>query len=204
MRHSSSDLGRLNGDFTDNNMPNLASCHIREVNQDDYPILEKIYSAQASETLPDGYFEEFREAIRCSFVLYLVAEFEGRIVGGGGIQYLQSKSSACLTFGIVAREYQRRGLGTSILLTRLSLLEPDDAGCEVTLTATKWSAPFFRRIGFGMPYESVDELGQTLLHGYLRMFPAHVEQMKRIVREAGVRIVVSREIPCASNAESQS
>src|SRR5688572_6818061 len=110
-----------------------AKCHIRLVEESDYPHLESIYVAQEGESLPCGYFEHFREATRSDEVIYFVAEVDGQVVGGGGISDYFPGSQASLTFGVVRKEECRNGYGTAIMLARLMFINPGVKGCLITL-----------------------------------------------------------------------
>lgn len=172
----------------------IAPCHIRKCVPADWSLLETIFSEQERITMPEGYFDEFKETIRNPDHLYLVAEIESKVVGGGGLTILEKGIAAHLHFGLVERSRQRQGIGTAILLARLSLLEPADEGCWIGLQATEWTAPFFQRIGFGFHPPDVDHRGVVFHSGYLRLSSPQVEAIKQIVSRAGVTIEAGTEV----------
>ena len=124
-------------------------CHIRSVQDRDYARLEEIYRGHEASSLPKGYFEMFQDTIRDDQVLYLVAEVNGKVIGGGGISGYAVATQASLTFGIVDIDECRKGYGTALMLTRLLLVCPRSEGRQIVLQATEWSAPFFGRLTIG-------------------------------------------------------
>jgi hypothetical protein len=78
-------------------IPKAAKRQVRIIQDSDYQRLEEIYLGYEGKTLPAGYFDEFRETIRNDAVIYLVAEIDGQIVGGGGIANYVPGSYASLT-----------------------------------------------------------------------------------------------------------
>lgn len=168
--------------------PKAAKCHIRLVGESDYPRLEEIYLAHEGETLPFGYFEHFREAIRSDTVIYLVAEVDGQVVGGGGVSDYFPGSRAALTFGIVAQNECRKGYGTAIMLARLTLVDPGLQGCQIGLEATEWSADFFTRLGFKWHNHDQDDAGNHFFHGTHMVYPGDRRTFQRILDAGGVTL----------------
>ena len=146
-----------------------------------------MYREQEGVTLPIGYYEAFCESIRDTSRSYLVGELNETVVCGGGVEYDSAFTHARLFFGIVRREMQRRGIGSTMLLARLAALDPKPM-CYVTLEATPWTAPFFERIGFQWEHEETDSRGQVLRHGYLRLLCPHVTHMKMLLTDNGIDI----------------
>lgn len=165
-----------------------AKCHIRLAAETDYHRLEAIYVEHENESIPCGYFEHFREAIRSDEVIYFVAEVDGQIVGGGGISNYLPGSQASLTFGVVLKSKCRMGYGTAIMLARLMFVDPGLLGCQITLEATEWSADFFTRLGFKWHHFDEDELGNHFLHGSHMVYPSDRRVFRQILDAAGVTL----------------
>lgn len=180
--------------------PKVAKCLIRYVEEADFPRLEAIYSEHEGVSVPFGCFEDFREVIRSEEIIYLVAEVNGLVVGGGGISDYLPGSHASLVFGVVARSECRKGYGTTILLARLMYIDPGPAGCQVGLEATEWSTEFFSRLGFKWQHRDEDEIGNQFLHGTHMLFPGDRRFFRRIL-DAG-EVVFAQEIEDQINAES--
>lgn len=174
--------------FCNEMTPRAAKCHIRLVEESDFPRLEAIYTEHEGESLPTGYLEHFREAIRSDDIIYFVAEAEGAVVGGGGISHYFPGSQASLTFGVVERKECRKGYGTAIMLARLLFINPGPAGCQITLQATEWSADFFSRLGFKWHHHDEDAEGNQFLYGSHMVYPTDRRVFRRILDLGGVTL----------------
>jgi len=179
--------------------PTVGKCHIRIIEDSDYPRLEEIYRAHEGTSLPIGYFEDFRNAIRSDSVIYLVAIADGEVVGGGGISDYFPGSQAVLTFGVVAPEHCRKGYGTAIMLSRLLLIDPGAEGCQICIEATEWSAEFFSRLGFKWHGSDEDQFGNQFLHGNHMVYPNDRLVFRRILD--GGQVTLDCELEDEINAE---
>lgn len=139
-------------------------CSIRLVEDRDFEVLKKIYLRHEGIEFPAGYFGEFKSAIRDEESIYLTAEVEGRVVGGGGMSNFFGGQST-LMFGIVDPDYCRQGIGTSLLLTRIQFLANCSEKCRIMLQATERSSAFFEKLGFKWVEKEIDENGHTFLFG---------------------------------------
>lgn len=80
---------------------------------------------------------------------FVLEDGEGRVVACGGVwaDPEQPERPAGLSWGMVARDAQRRGYGSQLLAFRLERLRALGAR-EVRLDTSQRSAPFFARFGF--------------------------------------------------------
>lgn len=80
---------------------------------------------------------------------YYVLEDGGRVVACGGVWLGpgNGEAAAGLSWGMVARDAQRRGYGSALLHFRLERLRALGAA-DVHLDTSQHSAPFFARFGF--------------------------------------------------------
>ncbi|RBP45974.1 acetyltransferase (GNAT) family protein [Roseimicrobium gellanilyticum] len=168
--------------------PHLGKCHIRLIKDVDYSTMEGIYLGHEGVDMPLGYFELFKNTIRDESVIYVVAEADGRIVGGGGIAYFESGYHASLLFGIVERSKCRMGFGTSILLSRLFCISSILPGCQLSLEATEWTSDFFARIGFIWHGNEEDERGNRFLHGSQMIYASDKETFRALLNMGGVTV----------------
>jgi GNAT superfamily N-acetyltransferase len=153
-----------------------------------------------ADQFPCGYENTFESALRVGASLYLVGEEAGRIVTCGGVAYHDSYDHAWLSFGIVDAARQRRGIGTTLLFARLALLEPDAAGCLVSLRVTAYSFPFFRRFGFE-GYETLSDAHGNPLATFCRLISAEeVAQCRAHLARAGAVLPTQYEIPVRDTA----
>lgn len=168
--------------------PRLGQCHIRLIKDVDYSTMEEIYLGHEGVDMPFGYFESFKSTIRDQSVIYIAAEVDGHIVGGGGIADYQSGYHAALVFGIVERSKCRMGFGTSILLSRLFCISSILPGCQLSLEATEWTADFFAKIGFTWHGNDEDERGNRFLHGSQMIYASDTGTFRALLDMGGVTL----------------
>jgi hypothetical protein len=80
--------------------------------------------------------------------LILVAEMEGCVRALGGIATYEDSNAAALSFGMVHPGYQRKRLGTVLVLARLAALPEPPGRWVVAISTTGGSHTFFKRFGF--------------------------------------------------------
>lgn len=89
---------------------------------------------------------EFENFLRASSAPYFVMEHDNAILGCGG--YYLADGVARLTWGMVHRDWQRRGLGRLLLLYRLREISKTGGSPMVQLATSPTTARFFERQGF--------------------------------------------------------
>ena len=126
----------------------LPSCVVRPLREEDMDRCHEMYRLNESNHYPGGLYEDFKSSLRDAQRLVLVVEKSGDVVGCGAICMDTDLSCAMISYGIIHPDYQRRGFGTVLLLSRLSILpEPLDSW-TVGLTTAGPSASFYQRFGF--------------------------------------------------------
>lgn len=128
-------------------------CRIRLFRQDDCLAAEEIYRLNEPGRFPPDYFDHFAAWLRSKESLILVAEDDGRVVGLGGVHYLETKYPtgtvfAALAFGMVHPQRHRQGFGTVLLLSRLAALPRPEPDYSILITTTGGSETFYERFGF--------------------------------------------------------
>jgi GNAT superfamily N-acetyltransferase len=148
----------------------LRPLRFRVYSEADYEACLAIWRANEGLYFPEGYEPLFTEALREGHSLYLLGEFDGKIVCCGGVAYEGAHDCACLSFGMVAPKLKLRGFGTTLLAARLALLNSSPGGCLVTMEVTAHSFAFYRRFGFEGYDVYTDEMG-THFGRFSRHFP---------------------------------
>jgi predicted GNAT family N-acyltransferase len=170
---------------------------IRSYRPDDKSACLAIYFENVEKQLvPAEYREEFEEALEDSSIATVVGVTDERVVACGGICYYHSREEAGLSYGLVHPEFQRRRIGTSILLARLSLLEPSaKVPCDVSLTATQYSKTFFMRYGFGWCCTSHDQYGNVFETFRLPFTPQMVQRCKDTLVQSKIEFTERPLVP---------
>ena len=91
---------------------------------------------------------EFEEFLNEPNGRYFVMELDSGIAGCGGYFITEDKALARLVWGMVHRDWQRKGLGRFLLLFRLREITKTGGVELVRLDTSSLSAPFFERQGF--------------------------------------------------------
>lgn len=79
---------------------------------------------------------------------YLVLTHAGAVVGCGGVSLGEQHGDARLVWGMVAREWQGRGLGRRLLQERLALARGFAGLRTVSLSTSQNTRGFYERAGF--------------------------------------------------------
>jgi ribosomal protein S18 acetylase RimI-like enzyme len=123
-------------------------CLIREYESDDYEACLAVFASNVPcffATHEQPAYAAFHAQLPCP---YLVAELYGSVVGAGGYYRLPDDDCAGLAWGIVARDHQRRGVGSALLQERLRRLTRDPTIRRVRVKTSQRTVSFFQRFGF--------------------------------------------------------
>jgi predicted N-acetyltransferase YhbS len=122
---------------------------VRPMSRNDVDACCDIFKLNEARYFPDGFFSEFLETLQSHKHLYLIAEDSGEVVGLGGI-YLTPELSggSTLEFGLVHPNRHRQGVGSALLLARLSVLPKPAPRSWVHLSSGGTSDDYFKRFGF--------------------------------------------------------
>lgn len=91
---------------------------------------------------------------------YLVGEMGGAVVACGGFEV--AGESATLTFGMVDRALQGRGIGRALTLARLQAIRLAPGVDKVVIETSQHSAGFYGRLGFRVTEVSENGFGPGL------------------------------------------
>jgi ribosomal protein S18 acetylase RimI-like enzyme len=129
------------------NIP-LPACHARPVREEDFAACEEIYRLNEIPHFPENFFATFAKWLRGDDRLVLVLEIDGQVRALAGISTVGDTEVVALSYGMVHPEYQRQGLGTALLLTRIAVLPEPVYRWILVLSATGGSHTFFERFSF--------------------------------------------------------
>lgn len=93
---------------------------------------------------------------------YFVVEIENKIVACGGFYIPKEGFEASLTWGMVASDRHRQGLGKTLLLHRIQEIETHFPQYSIVLDTTQFSYPFFEKHGFRITKITPDFYGQGM------------------------------------------
>src|SRR5688572_17238193 len=79
---------------------------------------------------------------------YYVLEIEGKIAGCGGFAYTATDNEVRFTWGLVDKQFQKKGLGKQLLEFRIDRIKELYPGIPIALDTTQHSYLFFEKLGF--------------------------------------------------------
>jgi ribosomal protein S18 acetylase RimI-like enzyme len=120
--------------------------HFREYTPEDLDACLGIFRSN-QDLLPDPP-EILSDFLAQGTSWFLVGELEGSVVACGGLEILGDSNSASLVFNLVDRRHQRRGIGSLLTLTELTLAPEEQPTALVTLEAPVRVEAFYHRFGF--------------------------------------------------------
>lgn len=178
-------------------VPRLALCRIREYDPEDLDACVEVYRSNEPDLLPGGGLDAFTAFLEGGTSYMLVIEHSGDVIGFGGLELVGDSDTALLRHGMIHREYQRRGFGTTLLAARIALLETDERPLELWMGAPPSAVPFYGRFGFKLERVHPGATGGGV--GHSAMFSLMIEPQDILdVRDA----LEEREIQIELNEET--
>ena len=107
-------------------------------------------------------FAGFLDGLPDNPACYLVLCLDGAVVACGGLVLKAHAAEARLSWGRVARDRHRMGLGRQLLQTRLDIARATPGLDSVAIETTPLSAGFYARFGFGVCGITPDGFGPGL------------------------------------------
>lgn len=175
----------------------LVPCTIRDYTPEDREACLAVYHSNVPDPCPEAILPLCERFLDEGTSYLLVVEHEGRVVGCGGLELRGEGPFAHLFFGFLHKEWQGRGLGSTLLAARLSLIEHEGQVITVHLEADTGAAGFFGRFGFKLAAVKANVLGpgRDVGHLVLQITPADIEDLGRRLAAAGTVIeLISPEL----------
>ncbi|MDZ4286866.1 MAG: GNAT family N-acetyltransferase [Prosthecobacter sp.] len=166
--------------------PKLVPCRIREFHADDLEACLDIHRSNEPDLLDPSGLGTVVEFLAHGTSYVLVVEQAGKVVACAGLELVGDANAAKLIHAMVHRDYQHRGIGTTLLAARLSLLEPEeDEPVQVLLRARPAAAAFYG--GFGFALHTLErEQGSAILR--LIVTPDDIESLRAEFAQRGIEI----------------
>lgn len=163
----------------------------------------ELYALNQEDRFPRNYIEKYKQSLAAQKSYYLVGELDNRIVASGAVSYWIREDVVVLAFGLVHPEYQRRGIGTALLLARLALLDPTRYGYRVLIFAVEKAFNFYRRFGFQPAQPWKDPNGNMHPSGQLFLPAADSRKCRQLLEAHHIVIPQDeKEIPLRTPSTS--
>ncbi len=110
--------------------------------------------ALLDQNIPD-YFaaEEKEDLIRYlenEIEEYFLVEFDRKIIGAGGINFLNNKTQGRISWDIIHPNYQGKGVGSTLLKYRIQILEKYKGITEIIVRTSQLAYMFYEKNGFDL------------------------------------------------------
>lgn len=174
----------------------------RKVVEQDFGACLDIYRAnEALDLVPPHYEEDFEASLRRKDILFLVATLDEKVAACGGVSYTtKGRTNAYLCYGLVHPDHQRRKIGTSLLLARLSLLRSALAQpVDINLQATQFSKSYFAKIGFAYVTSEHDGYGHLFEHYTITLSSSLLRSCEESLAASGISVPHELEVPVAND-----
>lgn len=121
---------------------------IREYKLEDKPQVMKLFLLNTPQ-----YFSKKEEADLHHYLdnereLFYVMEYNGRIIGCGGINFVENGAIGKLSWDIFHPDYQGKSLGTELLQYRISKLKSTKSVLKITVRTSQLAYGFYEKQGF--------------------------------------------------------
>lgn len=117
---------------------------VRLLSPEDTQACLEIYQMNAPGRFPAEVVQEFEEVLKRDDGAMLVIEDHGRVVACGGLSLAGSKGT--LFYGLIHSEFQKKGVGRLLLLSRLARIHGPEV--IVNICAVDDSIGYYERFGF--------------------------------------------------------
>lgn len=128
---------------------------MREVRSRDYTAVDRDACLNVFDTNVPNFFAPEERAMFTAFLdgpvlkrPYLVLDTGKDIIACGGLKVLETKGSAFLSWGMVARPCHGRGVGRMLTQARLNLARQTAGITTVTLNTSQHTKGFYEKFGF--------------------------------------------------------
>ena len=109
------------------------------------------YFAPTEETDLNYYLDHERE-------LYYVLLFDGQIVGCGGINFEDNKTTGKISWDILHPQYQGKSLGSQLLKYRIEKIKVIDSIQKITVRTSQIAYQFYEKQGFELKIIGLKDL----------------------------------------------
>jgi len=92
--------------------------------------------------------EDFEYYLDNELEQYFVYEVEGRLIGAGGINYIEEGVTGKISWDFIHSDHHGKGFGSQLLAYRLQLLFSNESIEKVIVRTSQFVFPFYAKFGF--------------------------------------------------------
>lgn len=127
-------------------MPDMLK--IREFKSSDTPFLIEVLRLNIPQYFAESEVDDLQEYLEYKTEMYFVAEIEGNIIGGGGINYADDYRTGKLSWDFVDPKFQGEGVGTKLLNHRINLLKSMQSMRTIVVRTSQFAYKFYEKNNF--------------------------------------------------------
>lgn len=144
---------------------------IRSIREADISTLLQIMQQHIPKYFDKSELADFEYYLANEREDYFVAEANGSVVAGGGINYLPKEQLARISWDMVDERWRGKGLGSALLTHRLEHIRKQGTYAKVEVRTSQLAQAFYATHGFTLSYRENDFWGPGL----------HLCQMERSI-----------------------
>lgn len=92
--------------------------------------------------------DQYKEYLEVSIEDYFIILDNGKLVGGGGINYLHDLNTARLSWDLIARTHQGKGLGKTLTKHRIETIRARFPEYKIEVRTSQLSFGFYKQMQF--------------------------------------------------------
>lgn len=92
--------------------------------------------------------QDFEQYLDLKREMYFVFEYAGKIVGCGGINFVQERTIGKISWDVFHPDYQNMSLGTMLLQHRINILKSIPSIRQITVRTSQLAFGFYQKKGF--------------------------------------------------------
>ena len=121
---------------------------IRNYHGNDKPELLKLIDLNTPAYFAFSEKADFKEYLENERELYFVMTFEDKIIGCGGINFEEEKTTGIISWDIIHPNYQEKGFGRELLHYRVSVLKSIATIQKIVVRTSQHTNLFYQKQGF--------------------------------------------------------
>ena len=179
---------------------------IRDYRQADKPALMELIRLNIPDYFAPEEAQDFSDYLDNKRELYYVALADQKIVGCGGINLSEDKTTGKISWDILHPEYQGQGIGTQLLKHRIKQMEAFPGIQKITVRTSQMAYRFYEKQGFVLKATEKDywAKGYDLYAMEYAGNAGHQTVQKHALRPATVEITPRRKLPTGHPAATTS
>lgn len=126
----------------------IDTLQIRLFREEDKMTLIELLKKNIPTHFAESELQDFIDYIKNELERYYVAEIDGNIVGGGGINFLPALKLAKISWDFIDPDFQGRGIGQKLLQHRLDVLKSMPEIQDIQVRTSQLAYRFYEKSGF--------------------------------------------------------